>query len=475
MDPSFDDKYDVVIVGGGAAGLFAGCFLAKKGYKCALFESHYIPGGCAQGFSRNRFYFDAGAHLIGAVNPNAVLMRTLARIGLDYPFIPVSPMDRLHFPDGTIEIPSGWQNYKQLLMAAYPSEREGIERLFAEMERIARFFARKEIQERYGSKPFSSLLDDYLTDSRLKVILSAQWGFLGEPPDEVSSISMVMTLVSYIRDGAGYAKGGMQRFCNTIANRFRKLGGRLFLSTSVDYFEVKGDRIDFIVTSKGQKITSDHYVCTAHPRYVLDHSNAPTDQIDPFLREALSVGKSSLSIYSIFLGLNMQPERLRGINGWYFQDGDINKKNSWVYVFSNTLYDSSLAPPGKSTFEAAFPYSDELSEWGFGERRQILRKKMLQFLSALVPGMESRIEVLEDGVPETFQKYTNNPGGSIYGWAPRADNYYQRQLIANTPLFANLILAGHWANPGPGIPAVAISAYLAANRIHEKSDALLST
>ena len=39
--------YDVIIVGGGPAGLTAGIYLARAGYKCAIFERETIGGQIA--------------------------------------------------------------------------------------------------------------------------------------------------------------------------------------------------------------------------------------------------------------------------------------------------------------------------------------------------------------------------------------------------------------------------------------------
>jgi phytoene dehydrogenase-like protein len=55
-------SYDVSVIGSGLAGLTAANYLAKLGYKVALFEQHYVLGGLAAYFSRKNHIFDVSLH-----------------------------------------------------------------------------------------------------------------------------------------------------------------------------------------------------------------------------------------------------------------------------------------------------------------------------------------------------------------------------------------------------------------------------
>ena len=52
---------DVIVVGGGIAGLTAAALLAHDGVSVTLLEAHYQPGGCAGTFRRGEYTFDVGA------------------------------------------------------------------------------------------------------------------------------------------------------------------------------------------------------------------------------------------------------------------------------------------------------------------------------------------------------------------------------------------------------------------------------
>jgi len=463
-------EYDVAIVGAGIAGLFAGCLLAKSGLKCAIFEAHYIPGGCVQGFKRDGFYFDAGAHLIGSINNNALLNKLLRGIGIEYPFIKIDPVDRIHYLKRNIAVPLGWNKYRDQLSDEYPNEKSGLINLFEKMELMARYCGRKNIADKYGPISLKELLDSYIADPDLKHVLGSQWGFLGETPENVSALSMAIMLVGYIRDGAGYAKGGSQRLCNVLANTFRSLGGKLFLSTPIERVETKGRFISHLTTNTQKHIKARHYVWTASPISLYENSNFQPAGREMDLKKRIYSISPSIKIYSLFLGLNLDAIDLRGLNGWHYLKKNNKDSDSWLYLFSPSYYDKSLAPKGKSTLVLSVIYADSLveNEISLLERRKAMQKKMIKALSKIILGLEEKILILEDGMPETFFRFTKNTAGSIYGWAPRADNYFDRQLVADSNILDNVSLAGHWTMPGPGVPAVAMSAYMVCEKIRER-------
>jgi hypothetical protein len=69
-DLDMEEEVDVAIVGAGIGGLCAGAILnTLYGKKVAVYESHYLPGGCAHAFDRKAadgmtFRFDSGPSIL---------------------------------------------------------------------------------------------------------------------------------------------------------------------------------------------------------------------------------------------------------------------------------------------------------------------------------------------------------------------------------------------------------------------------
>jgi C-3',4' desaturase CrtD len=79
------DEYDVIVVGGGLAGLTTAALCAKKGKRMLLLERNYIPGGCASSYYRNGAVFDTGATTLLGLSEGMPLRIVLDELGIELP------------------------------------------------------------------------------------------------------------------------------------------------------------------------------------------------------------------------------------------------------------------------------------------------------------------------------------------------------------------------------------------------------
>ena len=75
-----NDYYDVVIIGGGLAGLSAGAYIARDGHSLLICEQADQTGGYFRSFNREGFVFDAG---LKAVENAGMLLPMLHQLKLD--------------------------------------------------------------------------------------------------------------------------------------------------------------------------------------------------------------------------------------------------------------------------------------------------------------------------------------------------------------------------------------------------------
>ena len=66
----------IAIIGGGIAGLSAGCYGRMNGYETTLFEMHTQPGGQCTSWKRNGYTVDGCLHwLVGSGTASALRWR----------------------------------------------------------------------------------------------------------------------------------------------------------------------------------------------------------------------------------------------------------------------------------------------------------------------------------------------------------------------------------------------------------------
>ena len=125
------EKYDVIVVGAGTAGLFCANFLARYGKKTLLLEHNHQPGGLTGGFWRKKFYFDAGDQ---SFESGGIMIPLLKNLGLYRP-------EDWEFADYTIAYEHGsvvMKDQKKALnelVDLYPEQRQEMLDLFTYMIR----------------------------------------------------------------------------------------------------------------------------------------------------------------------------------------------------------------------------------------------------------------------------------------------------------------------------------------------------
>ncbi|HLA63243.1 MAG TPA: FAD-dependent oxidoreductase, partial [Rhodothermales bacterium] len=132
-------SHDVVVIGGGMAGMATALRLQARGLQTVVLEAHGQVGGCAGFFRRRGFWFDIGATTLVDFGPGGVGGRFLDEVGLTLTPVDFLPGYAAWLPDRVVTLhrdPAAWHRERLQAFGDDAAHR----RFWALMDRLAAVF-----------------------------------------------------------------------------------------------------------------------------------------------------------------------------------------------------------------------------------------------------------------------------------------------------------------------------------------------
>lgn len=261
----------IVIVGGGIAGLSAGCELAKQGRKVVIIEKESRVGGLARSFVYGDYTFDIGPHRFFTDKP---VTRDFIIAALDGQEISIQRRSGLYFlgkyyewplqPTALLNLP-----LPMLLRSAGDLLLLGL-RDHGQAENFEGYIIRH-----YGPTLYEAFFKEY-TEKFLGIApqkTHAQWAKTGMKQavidESMASRNLLHILAQMIRSVPAprtrfiYPRGGIGCFCDSLCAMIRQSGGEIVTGDSVAALRVEGGRIERVTTHAGRSWDPDSVVWTA--------------------------------------------------------------------------------------------------------------------------------------------------------------------------------------------------------------------
>jgi all-trans-retinol 13,14-reductase len=496
---SSTDDYDAIIIGSGLGGLSCAAAFARQGFRPLVIEQHHTPGGYATTFKRpGGFVFDVSLHstTVGERDGIHNLIPGFPEIE-DVEFVPHPSLHRVIYPNHDISVPmKDLPAYIKTLTGHFPAEKQGIEEIFADMKGLLKDI--NKISEARGQVDMSSFPKDYpflfrsfnktwgemldvrIKDSKLKAIISFQWGYYGLPPSKLSSFYYALPAINYLTEGGYYPRGKSQRISDAFVAFIEDHGGRVLLRKRVEKILMKDKSAYGVMTADGKIYTGKVVISNANA-YDTFHKMIENKESLKQLYSRMETFSVSISSFLVFLGLKKDLIEEIGIedseisyNSGYDIEADYEasiKADLDNLGYGLTLYDNlykGYSPEGKNTIgiivlQGYDHWGKYAEDYWNGNKQEYNKEKerMADILikkveDTLLPGLIDAIEVKEIGTPLTNIRYTGNYRGAIYGWNQTVDNSGNRRFPNKTPI-KNLYLSGAWTSPGHGYSAVILS------------------
>ena len=490
--------FDAIVIGAGNAGLTAAATLQRAGARTLLVERHNIPGGCATSFRRGRFEFEVALHQLsglGAEGRAFTLRKLLQGLGVadKLEFIEEDDLYRSVVP-GVLDVtlPASWDGIADRIEASFPGNRARVESFFDLVRKVTveltgvmrgRKAARIDpLLFRQGLRTVQDVLDEYFSDQRVKYLLSAYWGYLGQPPSRLAFQDMALFLYSYLEFKPYHLRGGSQALSTALLDSFLQAGGEVRFNTSAERILTHQGAVCGVRLSDGDEATADAVVSNAS--IPTTYGMFDPEDVPSAVHKDLGSRRIGISATVLHMGLDATPAELGFTTSTSFVNpnvsGDRNFSSArtmeparWICVSCYDVAPIGFAPSGAChiglmTLQYASAW-EKVSPQDYARTKFAYAESLLDLVENIAPDIRSVIEEVDVATPLTMTRYLGHPGGAIYGYEQDATEGWQFRSSERESHIPGLHLAGSWTGFGGFHPTLEAGVRVARGLLRAKA------
>jgi prolycopene isomerase len=183
-------------------------------------------------------------------------------------------------------------------------------------------------------------------------------------------------------------------------------------------------------------------------------------------KERLSAASASISAFVVYAATSLDLARHELAHETFLYDGPDHEaafarglteqggrpEPSWLSVTAPSLLDPSLAPDGQHLLILT-SLVDAGAAGSWRDAKEPMQAALLRRAEQRLPGLASSLHFAEGASPRSFERYTRNERGALYGFDVTPLQVGPGRVDNRTPL-PGLLLAGHWTRPGGGVVGV---------------------
>jgi diapolycopene oxygenase len=494
----------VGVIGSGLAGLAAACTLAARGHQVEVFEKNAWLGGKAAQLNSNGFRFDMGPTIL--IQPS-MLRKIFAEAGRnleDYlDMVRLDPQWRCFFDDGSvIDLKDDIEAMSGDLDKRFPGMGKRYQELLAlsrELHEISnKFFFWKSVGSIKDTFDLSGAFDlnvlrdvlkmrmgqtvagavrEYISDPNTAQMLDHMVQYVGSNPDASPAILAAIGSMQ-MEEGIWYPKGGTRAVPEAMVKLATELG--VLFHTNTDIAKILTEdgphsAVTGVVTAGGQThlfdaIVSNEDAVRTHRELL--HGTPAARNFEH--RRSYEPACSGVVLY---LGLNKRYDHLAHHDFVFSRDPeeefhaiyDLGEPapDPTCYLACTSRSDPDSAPEGGEAMYILVhtPYLRPHHDWtkmlpGY---RQLILDKLKR--TAGCHDIEERIVYESALTPQDIHDRYKVLNGAIYGLSSHGRFMGAFKPANRSSDLDGLYLAGGAAHPGPGMPMVMMSGWIAADSL----------
>ncbi len=495
----------VAVIGSGLAGLAAAATLAARGYKVEVFEKNSWLGGKAAVLQEDGFRFDMGPTIL--IQPS-VLRKIFGEADRNLDnylhMVRLDPSWRCFFEDGTVldlkdstdamvqslngKQPGLGDKYRAFLRTS--EDLHGISDKFffwkpvgsmmdtLEMRGMFDVDVLRDVMKMRLGKTVSGVIREYISDSNTAQMLDHFVQYVGSSPDASPAILCAIGHMQ-TEEGIWYPMGGTRAVPEALVKLGTELGVKYHTETDVT-------SIDTAIHGEGRKVTGITLATGEQYRFDAVVSNEDSVRTHRELLAGTSVAaaferrkkwEAACSGIVLYLGLNKRYDHIAHHDFVFSRDPHeefhaiytlgMPAPDPTCYIASTSRTEAATAPLGGDAMYVLVhtPYLRPNHDWRamFPGYRQVILDKLKR--TAGMPDIEDRIVFERALTPQDIHDRYRVLDGAIYGLSShgRMNGAFKPSNVVRG--IHGLYLAGGAAHPGPGMPMVLMSGWIAADAL----------
>ncbi len=497
-------KADVVVTGSGLGGLATACTLAARGYAVTVVEKNAWLGGKAAQLEDRGYRFDMGPTILTLPSVlHRIFQEGGRRLDEYLTMVRLDPQWRCFFEGGTqFDLVDSLPEMLTRLREFTGSEQtgEGYARFMDVSKKLdevsQRFFFWKSVggiadtmnfrqslslevlkdvlSLRFG-RTVAGLVRSHIPDSRIAQMMDHFTQYVGSSP-EASPAVLCGIAHMQTNEGIWYPMGGTRAVPEALVRLGSELGVKYVTGRQVTSIDSAQGRVTGVTLQGGERLLADVVVsnsdCVRTCEELLPKSIAG---------KLLSKRKyeAACSGVVLYLGLRKKYEHLLHHNFVFSRDPHVEFQQIYqqgepaadptCYVCAPSLSGDNVAPgEGEAMYVLVHtPYLRPHHRWSemLPAYRQVILDKLKR--TAGMDDLEERIEVEHSLTPAGIHARYHVLNGAIYGLASHGRFLGAFKPANRVTELPGLYLAGGSAHPGPGMPMVMMSGWIAADTVDQ--------
>ena len=489
---------DVIVIGGGLAGLTAASLLAKRGLQVTVIDKSYNPGGSCGTFKRDGAIFDQGSSMLFGFGEHGFNTHRFVFNCLEEPidviknrilYCVIFKGHRIHFYEDI-------DRFVAELSTVFPNQKQNIAHFYHDMRRIYQHvmvenpnYASADEADQKGSfkamlrhpisyvrflsylnKSARQLLQKYFDDPEIfkffdKLTSSYCYATVEESPAILAAVMFVDNHVG----GSYYPAGSTVYLPGKLEKVIEEHGGTMIAEKEVVSILFENGKPVGVQLDDKRKLFADNivYSGTVWNLYgkLISAKETTSDRIA--WAQNMVPTFPSVMLYAV-VDREAIPEDTEVVEMLVGNPNAVDESEVTVYIHS--IDDRTICAENQHVLMAIGP---SLETWeGLAKRQYEAKKKkeeerLLSVLENRFPGIKNHVQHVEISTPRTIERYTMKNGGAVAGPKQMLGQHMFKRLHIRSE-WDNLYCCGESTVMGTGTPTVTTSGLSAANAILKK-------